>query len=103
MPEPRLRLRARVSLNPCEIDDEIAHRLVAVRRSFLQRLLDNEPQLDRDGSVHRLGRPVNDGLQNFEVGRAAKRPPCRKQFVEDDAERKDVTARVQCFAGRLLR
>jgi hypothetical protein len=46
---------------------------------------------------------MNDGLQEFEIGGAGKRPPSGQQFVQHHAKRENVAAHIQGFSGGLLR
>ena len=46
--------------------DHVAHRLVALRRVLLQRLLDHHSQRRRNLFAERIGRLVLHALQHFE-------------------------------------
>jgi hypothetical protein len=82
-----------------EIHDHIPHRLVALRRIFLQRLFDHHPQRGRNLLAERLGRLVLHALQHFEIGRSRKRLTPSQHLVENDAKRKDVAARIGVFTA----
>src|SRR5262245_42346878 len=86
-----------------QIDDQIAHRLIAIGRVLLERLLDCKTQRDRELRAERLGRSIDDRLQHLEVRRTREGPPAREQLVEHHAEREHVTARVEPLAPSLLR
>jgi len=89
------------SLEALQIDHDLAHRLVAIRRIFFERLLDNQAQL----RLHckRRWSVVCDAVQHIDLGIPYKRPTVAKQFVEHYAERKNIASGIYPPTRRLLR
>ena len=86
-----------------QIDDQIAHRLVAVSRILFERLLHDHPQRHGNIRAERRRIAVNDALQHFELAHPRERTPPGEQLVKHDTKGKDVASRVERFARRLFR
>ena len=96
------RARIGVPQHTSQVDDDLAHGLVTVRWLALERLLDDRVKRGRAVTGQRRRGAVHDLLQHLEIGRAAERPVAGQQFVEHDAERKDVAARIERLPRPLL-
>ena len=92
-----------MSGQPTKIDDQIAHRLIAVGGILLERLLDDAAQLQRHIVAKRRRRVVEDGVDDVQVRLTRERPPAGQHLVQDDAEGEHVTSGIEAPPLRLLR
>ena len=69
-----------------ELDHELAHGLITVRRIFLERAFDGVAQLLRNVTRQRRRRRVHDALEQLEIVLGLERPASCEQLVEDDTE-----------------
>ena len=94
-----------VALEAFEFRAHVRSVLVAEVAIFFEGAIDDVFEaggkigIETDG---RRGRAVQDGFENDTAGVATKGERARCHFVEDDAEREEVAARVEVFAADLL-
>ena len=92
----------RVSRQPLQIDGDLAHGLIALRRILLQSFLDRESQADWDLVGQRSRRKVDDLLKYFQAGLSLERLMSREQLVQHNAEGEHVAPGINRFATCLL-
>ena len=98
----RLVLTRPSSGKAAQVDDHVAHGLIALCRILFQRFVHHHPQRERNVVIQRRRRSVNDGRQEVDVRVARKGSVAREQLVQHHAERKDVALCVEWFSRRLL-
>ena len=91
---------------PCDladIDHQVAHRLVAIRRVLLERLLDDGTKEHWNVLGQRRSGIVRDGVENDNGRGTLERTAAGQELVQHHAEGEDVTARIKALPRRLLR
>jgi hypothetical protein len=84
---------------------KIGGRLIAEIAILLQRLVEEVLEFVRQIVIQRRGRGrmvVEQLVKDDRAGGSAERVVGRGHLVKDDAERKQVAARIEGFAARLL-
>jgi Major Facilitator Superfamily len=85
-----------------QVDNQLAHRLIAVGRILLQRLFDQHPEADWRFGGERIGWLMNDVVQDVDVARAREWLPAGQRLAQHDPEGKDIAPGVQRPSHRLL-
>ena len=85
-----------------QVDDEVAHRLVAIGRVFFERLFDNRAQRLRNTGRQRLGRLVDERLQAVQIRLAFERFAAADELIQDDAKGENIAAGVERSPGGLF-
>ena len=89
--------------DPAEIDHQVAHRLVAIRRVLLERLLDDGTKEHWNVLGQRRRGIVRDGVENGNGRGTPERTAAGQELVQHHAEGEDVTAGIKALPRRLLR
>ena len=97
---------AQARLQPLQIVAQFRGGWISQRAILFQKLADDPFQLGRDLRIplaNRLGRLIQESVEDNRGRRAVKRPRPRHHFVQNHAERPQVAARIHCLAARLFR
>ena len=98
---PRLQL----ALQPQQIGADVRGALAPDIAILLEEVMDHPVELGRDAGVElqrRDRRAVEDRFEDDRRCRSGERQGASRHLIEHDAERKQIGARVQLFAARLL-
>src|SRR5581483_3490658 len=95
-----------ISVQAFKIGPDLGSSLIAKIAIFLQSLIDDSFQLGRQIGIEANWSGwslVKDGIEDCCRGGSLERQASGSHFVEHNAERKQIRARVKVFAQRLFR
>ena len=96
----------RIAAEPFEIGAQLGRGLIAQIAILFERLAEDFFEALRRFGIQlrgRRGRAIQNRVENYGSGVAAKRGAARGHLVEDRAKTKNIGARVEVFAASLLR
>src|SRR5258708_4548502 len=94
-----------VALEALKVRAQIRSMLVAQRRIFFERFVDDAFELSREPGIETEGsdwRVIEDAVENFGGAVAAECRAAGGHFIEDDAKAEKIAARIEIAAAGLF-